>query len=58
MTAKDFRLIAETVAATFGDTPAGALSRATMARAFADRLARENPSFDRARFLKACGVDA
>lgn len=25
---------------------------------FADMLARDNPRFDRARFLRACGVDA
>jgi hypothetical protein len=26
--------------------------------AFADMFAADNPRFDRARFLKACGVDA
>jgi hypothetical protein len=28
------------------------------ARAIADVMARDNPRFDRARFLKACGVQS
>lgn len=34
------------------------LTRAAIARAFADALATTNPRFDRARFLRACGVES
>lgn len=37
---------------------AAALMRRTIARNLADTCALENPRFDRARFLTACGVDA
>jgi hypothetical protein len=33
-------------------------ARADIATQFANRLAGENPRFDRARFLAACGVQA
>lgn len=32
------------------------MAHADTARAVADALAQDNPRFDRARFLKACGV--
>ena len=51
MTKKDFELIAATIAYL----PAGPARRET-ARLFADALATTNPRFDRARFLRACGV--
>jgi hypothetical protein len=59
MTRKDYILIAETIRtidrATFSiyDDVAEKL-RANMAGHFAAMLERDNPRFDRARFLKAC----
>lgn len=61
MTTKDYRVIAEVIQDQrnlslipgFGDpTPT------MVAHAFADRLAKTNPRFDRALFLRACGVEA
>lgn len=37
-----------------GDDFTRAMVRQSVARAFADGLARTNPKFDRARFLRAC----
>jgi hypothetical protein len=52
MSRKDFQLIAE-VLATEPETH----TRLRLAVAFADRLARTNGRFDRARFLRAAGAD-
>ena len=35
----------------------GCLTMATLAERLADTLADDNPRFNRARFLKACGVE-
>jgi hypothetical protein len=60
MTKKDYELIADvlkdqrnlSLMPGFGDpTPA------MVAKAFADRLATANPRFNRATFLRACGVE-
>lgn len=65
MTRRDYVLIAETLA---GCKPVSSSSPAMLTLAtltwqqgcyaFANRLASENPRFDRARFLKACGVES
>lgn len=56
MTRKDYELIATIIAAmpTFAATLRD--QKESTARQFADRLASDNPRFDRDRFLKACGV--
>ena len=61
MTRKDYELIAtildgQTIVAPSTMAQACREQRDTYARAFADALARENPRFDRERFLAACGV--
>ena len=68
MTKKDYVLIAGVVSARLDAASAAAKDVdstedgstvshcAAMARDFADVLERENPRFDRARFLAACGV--
>jgi hypothetical protein len=57
MTAKDYRLIADVLANTLGacDTPQPVRHNAVFT--MADRLQADNPRFDRARFLSACGVE-
>lgn len=61
MTKKDYELIAtildgQTIVAPSQMAAVCREQRDTYARAFADALARENPRFDRERFLRACGV--
>lgn len=61
MTKKDYELIAtildgQTIVAPSQMAAACREQRDTYARAFADALKRENPRFDRERFLRACGV--
>jgi hypothetical protein len=51
MTRKDYIMIAEVFARSAGDDLAKFL-----ASNLADKLAEDNPRFDRARFLDACGV--
>jgi hypothetical protein len=51
MSRKDFELIAATIRSLRDD-----FVRAYVARAFAGQLRTTNPDFDKARFLKACGV--
>ena len=53
MTRKDYVLIADTIATAWH---ASADSKADLAYKFADVLEEDNPRFDRARFLVACGV--
>lgn len=62
MTKKDYELVARVLR----DTEAACLrsqwdavwrDRGRVAEAFADELASTNPRFDRARFLRACGVE-
>jgi hypothetical protein len=49
---KDYMLIAQAIADTWCDSAA----QLAIAEKLADRLADENPSFDKLRFLAACGV--
>lgn len=56
MTRKDFQLIARVIKESEGAV-IDDLSRDGLAEMFADELASTNPAFDRARFLKACGVN-
>lgn len=53
MTRQDFQLIADVISNLNSD---GGDPYTYVAEAFADKLADTNPNFDRARFLKACGV--
>jgi hypothetical protein len=57
MTRKDYQLIAE-VFANFGQIiELEETIAADIARNLADALQGDNPRFDRARFLTACGVN-
>jgi hypothetical protein len=57
MTRKDYQLIAE-VFANFGQMiELEETIGADIARNLADALQGDNPRFDRARFLTACGVN-
>jgi hypothetical protein len=62
MTRKDFELIAKAIKSavdyeqTFEDSNTGTRSIAGVAFNLADALADTNDRFDRAKFLKACGV--
>lgn len=60
MTRKDFELIADAMKLASGSitvAPYDAQTALELASTIlADRLATTNPNFDRARFLKACGV--
>jgi hypothetical protein len=61
MTRKDYELIAEEIATSrkVNLTDGTVLvSVAHIANSLATALQVENPRFDRARFLKACGVNA
>jgi hypothetical protein len=54
MTRKDYILIAKTINdAYYLDQN----KKLTIARDFADELSFDNPRFDRARFLTACGLE-
>jgi hypothetical protein len=63
MTRKDYILLAEALASAIPSVLPNAVPAAVRAQhacdceAVADALA-ENPRFDRARFLKACGVQS
>ena len=54
MSKKDFILIAATLRPW---CEGGDATHQSIARDFADMLYRNNVRFDRARFLKACGVE-
>jgi hypothetical protein len=54
MTRKDYVLIAEIVVSAYY---LDADQKETIAKDFADSLSMDNPRFDRARFLNACGVN-
>lgn len=56
MTRKDYQLIADTLNNLPRDRIVSTPTRNEVAGRFADRLERDNPRFDRARFLTACGV--
>lgn len=55
MTRKDYVVIAEAIRKA-SQAPGYAERNAFVAHAIADALAADNPRFDRARFLSACGV--
>ena len=54
MTKKDFEALAEVVC--FAHSVEGPIPIAWWAHELADVCTKTNPRFDRARFLKACGV--
>lgn len=56
MTKKDFELIAQAIEAVVRRYPVDVLPLLRVASSVADSLAEDNPKFDRARFLTACGV--
>ena len=63
MTRKDYIAIAAAIAdgalincATQTELAMNNATRCKIAGQLADLMARDNPRFDRARFLKACGV--
>ena len=58
MRRKDYELIAGVIAGMPAFAPNLRTARDSCARAFAERLATDNPRFDRARFLRACGVES
>ena len=65
MTRKEYIAIAAVIAdgalincATQADLAMNKATRGKIARQLADVMARYNPRFDGARFLKACGVGA
>ena len=60
MTRKDYVLIAQTIADLMSDFNNGgddSCSLSIVAEELADTLEKDNPRFDRARFLDACGVN-
>jgi hypothetical protein len=60
MTRKDYVMIAETIKTARkveGDTGTILVSVAHLANTLATELEIDNPRFDRARFLVACGVN-
>ncbi len=56
MTRKDYVLIAAAIKSAPVVYAEGHMAAQTVAESIADALAAENPRFDRARFLKAAGV--
>jgi len=54
MTRKDYVMIADVIATSWHHS---ADSKRTIAQNMADALGADNPRFDRARFLVACGVN-
>lgn len=55
MQRRHFEMIANSVRMLYGDLTKA--QRQLVAERFADDLTRTNPNFNRARFLKACGVE-
>jgi len=60
MTRKDYVAIAAAInqAVPLYPSPAGANALRCVSLEIADKMANDNPRFDRARFLKACGVQS
>jgi hypothetical protein len=58
MTRKDFELIARVIHNYPSHAASLRAARESFARAFADELGKTSATFDRARFLKACGVES
>jgi hypothetical protein len=57
VTKKDYVLIACALAKMPTHAPTLRSAKASAASTLADALAQDNPRFDRARFLAACGVE-
>jgi hypothetical protein len=60
VTRKDYVLIADTLAnlmSDFNNCGDDSVSLSLVAEELADTLAKDNPRFDRDRFLTACGVN-
>jgi hypothetical protein len=63
MTKEDYIAIAKAINEsrdsfeTWGSCDTAKLASAVVAKNIADVLAQDNPHFDRARFLQACGVN-
>lgn len=63
MTKKDFEVIAKVFrdyavySDSFSDSPWRKTAHCEMVSRFTDVLMRENPRFNRDKFLKACGVE-
>ena len=57
MTRRDYLLIAKLIKDASA-APGFAVRHAFVAHALADALAKDNPRFDRERFMKACGVQS
>ncbi len=57
MTRKDYQLIAQVFANVGEMVELSETIGADLARNLADALQADNPRFDRARFLEACGVN-
>ena len=55
---KDYVAIADVLATRKGIWSTAELARQDIAEMIADLMARDNPRFDRARFLAACGVQS
>jgi hypothetical protein len=58
MTRKDYVAIAAVLAQAAKHTGADYVTVGIVAALTANVMARDNPRFDRARFLKACGVQS
>jgi hypothetical protein len=54
MTKKDYKLIADAIREVQA-YPSDAYAMRKLAQTLSDKLAQENPRFDRAKFLAACG---
>jgi len=60
MSKKDYILIANVIkgeSSTWAKQSVGGRAVASVAFFFAEKLAKENPRFDRDRFLTACGIE-
>ena len=58
MTRKDYVLLAEALNRSEAPYADGEMVRRSVAECIADALARDNPRFDRHRFLVAAGVQS
>jgi len=58
MTRKDYVLLAAAIASMPSHAPTLRAATRSAALVIADALAKDNPRFDRERFLTACGVQS
>jgi len=56
MTKKDYELIASVLRERLGDSYDNAYAR-LLVKKMADALAKQNPKFNRHKFLQACGIE-